>query len=265
VTLAFEAGQAARAKGDLIAMRTAYDEVVVRNPKFERRSELATGYFAYAQRYFDEQPAEAEVALLRAERYSDDPKHKNRAQSGLMTLRATRAFKRGLADLTLLNRALELDPNNQRATTMLTEVRRGKADRQSQRSRTLAAGSVILGALAAILVLLRRRGVATSPAPVTATSRADVPAPGLGLPSSDVPAPDVTASGSDVTVPSPDVPASSSDVPAPDAPASDVSLASSTPEPMLTVSAATPSAPAASDGPANTDEAALPPETKSDS
>jgi hypothetical protein len=157
VMQAFEAGRAARAKGDLEGMRRSFDSVVAQNPRFERQSELAAGYIEYAKRAFDDHPAESEVALLRAERLSAEPSERAKIQSQLLTLRATESVKRGIADVVLVNRALELDQSNERARTLLAELRRGKLDRGSERARQLAAGTIGLGALVAIAVLLRKR------------------------------------------------------------------------------------------------------------
>ncbi|HWA77658.1 MAG TPA: hypothetical protein VG937_35215 [Polyangiaceae bacterium] len=157
VMQAFEAGRAARAKGDLEAMRRAFDSVVAQNPRFERKAELAQGYLAYAKQAFDDHPRECEVALLRAERLSTDPGEIAKIQSQILTLRATESVKKGVADVVLIDRALELDRNNERARTLLAELRRGKIDRGSERARKLAAGTIGLGALIAIAALLRRR------------------------------------------------------------------------------------------------------------
>jgi hypothetical protein len=157
VMRSFDEGRAARAKGDLEAMRRAFDSVVAQNPRFERPAELVSGYLEYVEKNCDEHPAECEVALLRAERFSVDAAERNRITSKLLTLRATESVKRGVADMILINRALELDRGNERARALLTELRRGKVDRGSQRARRLAAGTIAFGALVAIAVLLRRR------------------------------------------------------------------------------------------------------------
>jgi hypothetical protein len=154
---AFEAGRAARARGDLEAMRTAFDEVLARDPRFRDPGDMAQGYAAYARAHLEEHPERALDALGRAERLTSDSGERAKLESLMLTLRALRSLKSAVADTTPLTRALELDPENARAKALLQEVRRGESDRASERARNLVAGSVALGALSAILVLLRRR------------------------------------------------------------------------------------------------------------
>src|SRR5262249_20227545 len=133
-----------------------FDEVVARNPSYDRAEDLASGYSEYA-RHSGTKPADAEVALLRAIRFSKDEKERARLESQRLTLNAKQNLERGLADTVPLERALELDPNNQSAKALLSELRRAEHDQSSERSRQLAAGSISLAALVAIVALLRRR------------------------------------------------------------------------------------------------------------
>ncbi len=153
----FEAGRVARAKGDLNAMRQAFDRVLADDPRFERRAELAAGYLEFAEYAKEKQPADAEVALLRAERFTSDETAKRRIQGKILALRAASSAARGVADLQLIDRALELDPGNVGARALSTELRVGKPDSSAQRTRQLAAGTIGLTALVSVVLLLRRR------------------------------------------------------------------------------------------------------------
>jgi tetratricopeptide (TPR) repeat protein len=149
----FDTGQAARAKGDLRAMRDAFDQLLARDPEFEARAELATGYLAFARSAQDSAPAEAIAALRRAERL--DPSSKE-ATSLRLTLEAEALEGRGLADSTLLERALQADPNNARAKATLARFERGEP-KSSEKARSLAALGILgAAALAIALILLRR-------------------------------------------------------------------------------------------------------------
>lgn len=166
VTHAFETGRVARARGDLAAMRRAYDEVLAKDPRFGEREELVSGYSAYADQVMETDAKLAQEALVRAERLAESPEARARFQSQLLTLRAAAEAKRGVADTTLLKRALELDPRNQRARSLLDGLQRGDADDSSKRARQLAASTIGVGALAALWILLRRRNAPTAvPAP----------------------------------------------------------------------------------------------------
>jgi hypothetical protein len=80
----------------------------------------------------------------------------DRAQSLRQTLEARALFERGIADQTLLERARELDPDNERAEALLTKVRAETHPSTSRWQRYLGA-LVILGVAALGLVLLNLR------------------------------------------------------------------------------------------------------------
>jgi tetratricopeptide (TPR) repeat protein len=198
----FEAGRAARARGDLKAMRESFDQLLARNPNFEEKGELAAGYLAYAQAEQDKDRDGALVALRRAERL--DPSSKV-AGSLRFTLEAEALEAKGIADISLLERALELDPQNARAKSVRGRFERGEPKR-SESARTIAAASILgLAALAIGFILLRRgkpvtdqaaappNAAETSSAPPNASETSSAPpndaetssAPAAGTPDSD--------------------------------------------------------------------------------
>ncbi|MGC4090160.1 MAG: hypothetical protein QM756_20220 [Polyangiaceae bacterium] len=154
---AFAEGRIARAKGDYEAMRKSFDDVMARDPRFEPRAELFGGLPRVRRRVFDEHPAEAEVALLRAARLNSDAAQAPKIESQLLTLRAIDSVRHNVADVTLLERALTLDPHNARAETLLSELRHGKVEGTGERARHVAAGTIGLLSIAAIIALLRKR------------------------------------------------------------------------------------------------------------
>jgi hypothetical protein len=161
----FEAGQAARAKGDLAAMRENFDQLLAYDPNFEQRAELAQGYVAFAQATQDKSRADAIAALRRAERL--DPSLKGTASLRL-TLEAEALEERGIADSTLLERALETDAQNARAKAALARFERGEPKR-SENARVIAAAAILAGAgLAIALILLRRAKPLPAPEPAAA-------------------------------------------------------------------------------------------------
>ncbi len=171
----FDEGQAARARGDLAEMRTKFDELLAHDPNFEQRAELAAGYVAFAESVQDSARPDAIMALRRAERL--DPKLQA-ASSLRLTLEAEALEERGIADATLLERALERDAANSRAKSALARFERGEPKR-SEKARYVAAGSILAVALGAIAFLfLRRRS--SEQAPVDAV-RAET----MSLPSAD--------------------------------------------------------------------------------
>jgi hypothetical protein len=157
----FEAGQAARSRGDLEAMRQSFDKLLAFDPHFEEKVELATGYLAFARAQVDKSRDSALLALRRAERL--DPQLKS-AQSLRLTLEAEALEEQGIADATLLQRALEADPQNARAKATLLRFERGEPKR-SEKARLIAAGSILGAAGLAIAFILLRRAKPAAPAP----------------------------------------------------------------------------------------------------
>jgi hypothetical protein len=167
----FDAGQAARGKGDLKAMRDSFDQLLARDPNFEQRAELARGYAAFARSVQDSSRADALVALRRAERL--DPTLKD-VTSLRLTLEAEALEERGIADSTLLERALLEDPSNGRAQAALARFERGEPKR-TEKARLIAAGSILgLAGLAIGFILLRRPKPEQKPEPEPA-ARLDPP------------------------------------------------------------------------------------------
>jgi len=154
---AFEAGVAARKKGDLEAMRKAWGELLARDPDPDRRVELVEGYLEYADRHFEDKPLEARESLLRAERLSDDPEKKARIESSILALRAQESFAHGVADLALIRRALELSPENERAKALRDRMSHQTAEPLGTRTRWLASGAMALIALAGLATLILRK------------------------------------------------------------------------------------------------------------
>lgn len=194
---AFHAGKAARERGDLEAMRRAWSELLARDPDPERRAELVQGYLAYAERYFDERPLESRECLLRAQRLSADPAQKVKIESQILSVRAHESARRGIADVSLLRRALELDPANERAKALLTRLTHHEADSVTPKTRWLAAGTMALVALAGLLTLLFRK---KSPEPLepkdvvpTAPSAPESVRPNETAPRDETAPPDETA------------------------------------------------------------------------
>jgi tetratricopeptide (TPR) repeat protein len=149
----FEDGQAARNRGDLAAMRESFDKLLAYDPNFEQRAELAAGYVAFAKATQDKSRSDAIAALRRAERL--DPTLKD-ATSLRLTLEAEALEEQGIADATLLDRALENDTQNSRARSTLARFERGEPKR-SENARLIAAGAILATAALSIAFILLRR------------------------------------------------------------------------------------------------------------
>jgi tetratricopeptide (TPR) repeat protein len=165
VSKLYDAGIAARDKGDLEAMRKAFDQVLTRNPDYLKRDELAAAYLDYGQKFAEKKPADALDALRRAERLGKGSELEKTASSLRLTLEAERLATSGIADRTLLTRALEVNPNNSQAKAELSRFDRGEVKRDDS-YRYLGAGAIFVVALAGIIVVLLKR---ERPEPVVAS------------------------------------------------------------------------------------------------
>jgi hypothetical protein len=160
----YEAGAAAREHGDLEGMRKAFDQVLTRSPDYPKQSELASAYLDYAQKNLAKSPVNALAALRRVERLGKGTELEKKATSLRLTLEAEALADGGIADRTLLARALEADPKNSRAREGLSRFERGEI-KTDDSSRYYGAGAIGLVALGGILVVLvrGRRGEPDSP------------------------------------------------------------------------------------------------------
>lgn len=161
----YKQGLDAWKRGDFGAMRRAYDKVLVRQPLFERRAEMAGGYLDYARVAKDDELDQAILALHRAQRVSTDEKQQDRISSMLLTLEADRLARERLVDQSLLRRALDLDPQNRRAVELLERLRAAGPGPSGEASRYLIAGAIGFFAFVAIGVIAWIRPREAPPAP----------------------------------------------------------------------------------------------------
>lgn len=164
----FERGMKAKKLSDLLQMKEAFDKVLARNANFDRRGEMADGYLELARRELDHNPPLARDALGRAERIAQADAPRAAAASLRATLRAEELLDQGIADQTLLRRAIELDGGNSRARELLAQIERGERRRSSELGRWAAAGAIGLVALIAIVLVAFRRGRSEEPTPLAA-------------------------------------------------------------------------------------------------
>jgi len=162
-------------------MRKAFDQVLTRNPDYQKRDELALAYLEYAQKTAAKSAANAIAALGRAERLGQGSEIEKTATSLRLTLEAEELAASGIADRTLLTRALEVNPNNQRAQSELFRFEHGEI-KQDDSFRYFGAGAIFVVALAGIAFVLLRRGApeaalaAGAPESVASTEEADTDA-----------------------------------------------------------------------------------------
>lgn len=152
-------GLAARKAGNLPAMALAFDAVLARAPKFDRRSEMVEGYFDHARAIIQGGDQEAALAYLhRALRIDPTGPLAKRIEAEIAFLDAEALIARGLVDRSAYERALELDPNHKSARAALDRLEDEASGRNSRlRNWAGAAGFGLAGLLGAVAFWARRR------------------------------------------------------------------------------------------------------------
>jgi hypothetical protein len=122
---------------------------------------MAETYLRCASAYADPGPKAVQRALLaasRAERLEPQNPIHDRALSLRQTLQAEALIQRGLIDRTLLERARQLDPQNQRAAALLEQVGSSSRWQIGPWMRYLGAGAILLlGVIGVLWIAVRQR------------------------------------------------------------------------------------------------------------
>jgi hypothetical protein len=171
VLVSYRAGVQAQQRGSLDEMRKRYDDVLAKDPDFQNSEELASGYLAYAHAKAETAPSDALDALRRAQRLTQTQGTREQIESLLYAIEAEQLIAQGIADQILLQRAIELDPNNQRAARALAEITRSNIEAPGGMRRFAAAGVVgLVAALAALFLTRKARTATAKPAPAANNS-----------------------------------------------------------------------------------------------
>jgi tetratricopeptide (TPR) repeat protein len=157
-------GAKALADGRHAEAVAAFDKVLARSPLFPRRGEMMPAYVGHADLLArDDKREEAMAALRKALRLAPPDYDSSKVRSQLATLEAEELIEEGTPDRFLLERAIDLDPNNDKAKQLLASLEDRSVQRQHRSQRYLAAVIVGLLATVAMVLLARRRRRPASP------------------------------------------------------------------------------------------------------
>jgi tetratricopeptide (TPR) repeat protein len=166
-------GKAALEAGKFADAASAFDQVLARAPMFEHRAQMAPAYHGFGKQLAAEKkPDEAQIALRKALRLGIEGADKDKIESLLATLEGEALIEAGTPDRHLLQRALELDPDNERAKELLASLEVDTQARTGQYKRYLAAGGIGLVALLLLVWLWRPRKKPIAPPPPQPTPSA---------------------------------------------------------------------------------------------
>lgn len=161
----FAEAQAAQKAGKLEEMSAAYDTILLHNPTFVRRGEMASGYLSYAREVLETAPDKAELAARRCERIAEDEDISRKCAALSKLIEAQRLEALDIVDQGLLEQVSTLDPTLVEEATDLGSTNQERSS-WSDSSRFLIATSVSLLALAGAAWILfssfiRKREVTT--------------------------------------------------------------------------------------------------------
>ena len=135
----------------------AFDTVLAQQPLFEHRAEMARAFVGWANLLLEQgKDDQARIALGKALRLAPQSKDVAGVQSRLAMLEGKALIAAGTPDRHILQRAVDLDPGNDKAKELLASLD-GKAElRKGRHQRYLAAAGIGLLALVLIILLWRR-------------------------------------------------------------------------------------------------------------
>jgi tetratricopeptide (TPR) repeat protein len=190
VYTAMEDGTKALAEKKYGAAVEAFDRVLARAPLFPRRSEMPPAYQRRAEELAAEgKTAEAIVLLRKAQRLAPDTSHDASISAELAYLEAKQLVDAGTPDPFLIERAIELAPDDERARALRDGLATKAEERRKEKKKVGAAIGVGLLALVILILLVRvrrpkkRSDEAADPRPVepSETEASEAPAPEAGL------------------------------------------------------------------------------------
>jgi len=149
-------GLAQEAAGQHEAAVSDFEKVLARQPLFERRAEMVTGFVLAAKSKEDTDPIAAAAYYRTAERLSPDGPRAGQARSALLSLEGEDLLADGVTDEHLFQLAATLDPGNLKAHAELARIQARSAERE-RKVRRYAEGGLAAAALFAGLALFPYR------------------------------------------------------------------------------------------------------------
>jgi tetratricopeptide (TPR) repeat protein len=136
-------GKSLEQAGKLDAAVADYDKVLARQPLIDRRTEMVSGYVAYAMQIEDKDPENARALLRRASRLDPTGPRAPQAEAEIAFLDGDELLKRGIQDREPFDRALKLDPGNAHARAALDGLET-KTEARQDRARRWMGGAALL-------------------------------------------------------------------------------------------------------------------------
>lgn len=154
-----DAGLAKQGDGRLKDAIADFDEVLARQPLLDRRAEMVPAYLAWGLQLEPNDPPGALAALRRAVRIDETGPRAAELRSEVYSLEGEDLLARGIADTQPFERAIALNPANERARAALEKLHAQTETRKTHGWRLAGAALVLVLALLSVGVVGgRRRG-----------------------------------------------------------------------------------------------------------
>lgn len=150
-------GVAAAKAGKVTDAVSAFDKVLARAPLFERRREMAPSYVERAKQLEGDKREEALAMMRKALRLDPKGDKAKAVEAEIAYLEGEVSIAQGMPDKTAFERALALDPSNERARQALAGLQDRAIERKTNYQRYAAAGGIGLFAVIAMILLARRK------------------------------------------------------------------------------------------------------------
>lgn len=145
-------GIAHRDVGRLEDAVASFDALLARAPQFERRAELAPAYHELARKKESADRPAARLLYAKAARLAAGTPLASTIEADLAVLDTRELIERGIADTSLLQKALALDPNHAAARDLLQRIENDARAREDRFRRFALAG--FAGVVATVLGVL---------------------------------------------------------------------------------------------------------------
>ncbi len=134
-----------------------FDDVLARQPDWDRKGELAPAYVFYAESLVATDPKLARDLFEKARRLDPSGPRAAQTESGLALLEGLELLRRGIEDPEPFRRAVRLDPGNAAATAEILRIEdEARARRMTWDRRFMLGGGAL--ALASVLILFVGKG-----------------------------------------------------------------------------------------------------------
>jgi hypothetical protein len=154
----YSEGQAAFLKGDFRTMEEKYRAILAGQPYFEKRDQMAEGFFEFGLRIEKQLPPKAQDLFAIALRITepDHPFHK-KAEARLDEVKAEMLSQQGIYSKQLFQSVLSSDPSIPKASKIMNDAATLSAFNRDKALKAMVVSMLMFGALSLVYQRFRRK------------------------------------------------------------------------------------------------------------